>query len=407
MISSSSSALCGRCAVSAARSCYLRSGRLFDDAVVSSSISSKLFASKGARSYPAVDNNAIVRLFLPASSSRISRRYYASSKHKRPPSAAPLPPSTTESATATTSLSSDVNPPPSTRPADLDLPPPLAPSATLRDRFSRYLAVGRAYYTFYKTGLKNVYHNYRASIPIRRALGLPVYLPTSPPPVPGTSGAVLDSAVTTLNVSRADLQLVRRAAYDVRRMIPFTLILIVCGEMTPLVVLALGNAVTPLTCRVPGQVDKERLARAKAKQVALQAVQGSLGSATPIPPGSDEELAWLADTFANRDFVASASAEQVLRVCAVFGLTRSLDRPAWLVPWIYRRRLRKWIEYLALDDQLIVRGGGVQALNAEEVRTAVEERGGFGVSGPAADGWSAEREERRWLERWLRRRKYI
>lgn len=311
-----------------------------------------------------------------------------------------------------------MNPPPSTRPADLNLPPRLAPSATLRDRFSRYLAVGRAYYTFYKTGLKNVYHNYRASIPIRRSLGLPVYLPTSPPPAPstgpkGTSGAVFDAAVETLNISRADLQLVRRAAYDVRRMIPFTLLLIICGEMTPLVVLALGNAVTPFTCRVPRQVDKERMAREKRKQLALQAVQGGLGSATPISPGSEEELTWLADNFANRDFAASASAEQVLRACAVFGLAKSHDRPAWLVPWLYRPRLKKYTEYLALDDQLIVRGGGVKALNAEEVRTAVEERGGFGVAGPvsnssrSANGWSAEREERRWLERWLKRRKYI
>jgi hypothetical protein len=275
--------------------------------------------------------------------------------------------------------------------------------------------MGRAYYTFYKTGLKNVYHNYRASLPIRRSLGLPVYLPTSPPPAPstgpkGTSGAVFDTAVETLNISRADLQLVRRAAYDVRRMIPFTLILIVCGELTPLVVLALGNAVTPFTCRVPKQVDKERMEREKLKRLAFEAVQGGLGSATPIPPGSEEEMTWLADNFANAEFVATASAEQVLRACAVFGLTKSHDRPAFLVPLIYRPRLERWAEYLALDDRLIARGGGVKAMNAEEVRTAVEERGGFGVAGAVSqrsgDGWSAEREERQWLEQWLKRRKY-
>lgn len=41
-------------------------------------------------------------------------------------------------------------------------------------------------------------------------------------------------------------------------------------------------------------------------------------------------------------------------------------------------------------------------MEAAEVSIAVEERGGVGV----ADGkeyWEAEREERRWLERWLGR----
>lgn len=330
--------------------------------------------------------------------------------HTRSPSSSqpgsPIVPSI--SSTATTSLSNDVNPPPSTRPADLNLPEPVSASAGPADKLKRYVALGRAYLSFYKTGLKNVYHNYRASLPLRRSLGLPVYLPISPPPAPSTSSTnnkttPFREAVKSQNLSRANFQLVRRAAYDVRRMIPFTLILIVCGEMTPLAVLALGNAVTPFTCRVPQQIKKARLQHAARKRAALAAHQAQArGSVTGPAAGSDAERELLAREFAHPGWVEKASAQEILQACAALGLVRTHTRPAALVPWLYRPRLRRYVEYLALDDELIRQGGGVPAMEAAEVSIAVEERGGVGF----ADGkeyWEAEREERRWLERWLGR----
>jgi hypothetical protein len=283
-------------------------------------------------------------------------------------------------------------------------------SAGLADKLKRYVALGRAYLSFYKTGLKNVYHNYRASLPLRRSLGLPVYLPISPPPAPSPSTSSTDSkptpfrtAVHSQNLSRANFQLVRRAAYDVRRMIPFTFILIICGELTPLAVLALGNAVTPFTCRVPQQIKKARLQRADRKRAALAAHQAqSRGSVTGPAAGSDAERELLAREFAHAGWVEKASAQEILQACAALGLVRTHTRPPALVSWLYRPRLRRYVEYLALDDELIRQGGGVPAMEAAEVRIAVEERGGVGV----ADGkecWEAEREERRWLERWLER----
>lgn len=357
-------------------------------------------------------------------SAEVTKRYASSSrKHKRPPTAAQpatrsASPST--SSTAASPLPADaVNPPPSTLPAVLDIPPPAAPNASAAVRLKRYVAVGRAYLSFYKTGLKNVYNNYRASLPLRRSLGLPTYLPSSVPPAEPSSskttgsGTAFDTAIDTLNLTRADFQLVRRAAYDMRRLIPFAFILLICGEMTPLVVLALGNAITPYTCRVPKQISKDRLTRLERKHAALAAHQAALGSVTRIPPGSDQEMDLLAGQYADINLVekskssspgSSLSAEQILRACAVFGLARSHLLPSFLVPVLYRPRLRRWAEYLDLDDRLIVRGGGVGAMSADEVRIAVDERGGVGVAAGMGDGWGAEREERRWLERWLARR---
>ncbi|KJK67713.1 LETM1-like protein [Aspergillus parasiticus SU-1] len=269
--------------------------------------------------------------------------------------------------------------------------------------------MGRAYLSFYKTGLKNVYHNYRASLPIRRSLGLPAYLPTSPPPAPPSSnsqsnkGTAFRKAIESVKLSRSSFQLVRRAAYDVRRMIPFTLILIVCGEMTPLAVLALGNAVTPFTCRVPRQLEKDRAQRVARKRAALVAQQAATsGSVTPPAAGSDLELDILVKMYTNLEWIESASAEEILRACAVLNLVKTHTRPSVLLS-LYRARLQRYAEYLSLDDQLIRRCGGVRAMEGAEVRTAVEERGGVGVT-EGKEGWDAERDERRWLEKWLERR---
>ncbi|RAH58225.1 hypothetical protein BO85DRAFT_477831 [Aspergillus piperis CBS 112811] len=328
--------------------------------------------------------------------------------HTRPPSAAqsttttPTTPSTSTSTTILTTL----NPPPSTRPASLALPPTLSPNTSLppSSKLKRYITIGRAYLTFYKTGLKNVYHNYRAAIPLRRTLNLSPYIPSSIPPAAAaaaTQNATSTPFYKTLQTNdlhRSHFQLLRRSAHDIRRMIPFSLILIICGELTPLAVLALGNAITPLTCRIPRQLEKEREKRARAKREAL--VVGT-GSVTPPEVGSVEEMGVL-KRMVDRSWIEGAGPGEVMRACAVLGLARSYERPGWLVGVVYRGRLRRYAEYLACDDELIRRGGGVAGMEAEEVRIAVEERGGGGVGvGGVREGWEAEREERRWLERWI------
>ncbi|KAJ9304911.1 hypothetical protein DTO217A2_5564 [Paecilomyces variotii] len=348
-----------------------------------------------------------------------TRNYASPANEKRSVRASSQPvqksdPTTTSTTTTTTppSSTSEVNAPLSTLPVKLDVPAPAASDATPIDQFKRYIALGRAYYSFYKTGLKNVYHNYKASIPLRRSLGLPTYLPTSYPPATQTSSSQDDktpsffSAARGLGFTRADIQLVRRAAYDVRRMIPFTLILLICGETTPFIVLALGNAVTPATCRVPRQVEKEREAKLKRKNAAIAAHQAAVqGSMAPVAVGSKEELAILVDQYADVGFANTASAEEVLRACAVFGLAKTHTRPSALVPVVYRPRLRRWAQYLELDDRLIKQGGGVKAMSADEVRIAVEERGGVGAGGDGRNDWKAEMEERKWLEKWFERRR--
>lgn len=308
---------------------------------------------------------------------------------KQPPSN--QPPTQT---TVTTPAAHEINAPTSTLPADLNLPDPL-PTAKLK----RLIALGRAYLAFYKTGLRNVFRNYRASLPLRKTLGLPAYIPISPPR--RASSPTTTAAQPGLTMGRGQFQLVRRSARDVRRMIPFTLILIICGEFTPLVVPLVGSAITPATCRVPGQIVKERDAASKRKYEALLAHARAARRPSAVQVGSPEELALLAE-MADPGWAVGASAEAVLRACAVFGLVKRHDRVGGsaLTGLVYRPRLRRYVEYLAIDDGMIRAGGGVPALSPAEVRVALDERGAGDVAALRA-GKKAEMVEREWLKRWL------
>ncbi|PGG97820.1 hypothetical protein GX51_07132 [Blastomyces parvus] len=347
----------------------------------------------------------------------------------------PKPPSTT-STTATTvvqpvTITSPLNPPISTLPAPLSLP--AKDPSTNKAKY--YFTLGKAYLSFYKTGLKNVYHNYRAALPLRRRLGLSPVLPTSPPPTVYAVKHVNNAAMLRMyakKVSRSEFQLIRRAAYDVRRMIPFSLILLLCGEMTPFVVLALGSVVTPFTCRVPRQVEKERVKACLRKERAVRAaeVDAAVAAAANGGGGNGNGIDSVkAKAIANLDMLLNATAiphtvdmnglinhastAGVLRACAVFRLSRGHEvagssfLPGFLVAevvnQIYRPRLRKWMRYLEVDDWLIMKNGGVEGMSAEEVRIAVEERGGVDVS-VGLKGGEAETVERRWLENWVQGR---
>jgi hypothetical protein len=183
------------------------------------------------------------------------------------------------------------------------------------------------------------------------------------------------------------------------------LILIVCGEFTPLVVPIFGSAITPATCRVPSQVEKERVSATKRKMAALDVhvTASKDNSSDLLRSSSDEQLHLLARQFADPAWVASADPASILRAAAVFGLAKRHDRTAGtlLAGTIYRPRLARHVEYLAIDDEMIRAGGGIRSMNAAEIRIAAEERGGVDVSAGARDRGQAEKIERRWLEQWL------
>ena len=145
----------------------------------------------------------------------------------------------------------------STRPAKLEAPEAPSPAqfggvVPVSERAKYLYRTGRSYLSFYKTGLKNIWSNYKEYQVIKQRLG---------------GRSITDAAKYGYSdgqpISRRDYQMYLRTKHDIWKLIPFGLIFLICGEFTPLVVFALGSRVVPATCRIPKQVTHDRVGTAR------------------------------------------------------------------------------------------------------------------------------------------------
>jgi len=215
------------------------------------------------------------------------------------------------------------NPPASSRPPPLDLPTRDPETSYVKHLFH----TGKAFLTFYKTGLRQLYTNTRIIYPSSSG-------PPAPPPLPGTRAA---------HIFR------HRWEQDIRRLPLFLALLVVCGEFTPLAVVFFPNRV-PLTCRIPSQVNQ---LRRKAEERRTLAIERYHHAGDNAQPGG---------------YAAQALGITGPRMASYLGgLT--------LHEFWYGRRLWKRMNFLAKDDELLIEAGGVQALENDEVLLACEDRG--------------------------------
>jgi hypothetical protein len=203
--------------------------------------------------------------------------------------------------------------------------------------------LGKAYLSFYKTGLKAVWSNYQSSQTLIKSVpqGLSVY-----------------DAVRRNNLSRADFQLIRRAREDVKKIPLFALVFLICGEFTPLVVVFM-TGVVPKTCRIPKQVEGER--QKMEERRALSFRNGTVNAVHELPLSQKTE---------------ALLPEQVVHFGRSLGLYGKMwDRIGGAPQALLRRRVQKWKEYIEVDDAAIQRCGGVDKMSIEEVKIACEDRG--------------------------------
>lgn len=138
-----------------------------------------------------------------------------------------------------------------TRPLPLDVPEPPHDLAWPSSRslnpmnwsFKYLFALGKGYLNLFKTGLKNVWKNWKMANQIQTRIG------TKKPHEIQDCAIWIDQPRITYN----ELELIRRTKRDIRKLPPFALIFAICGEFTPLVILALGSGVLPGTCVIPKQ----------------------------------------------------------------------------------------------------------------------------------------------------------
>ncbi|KAK0113758.1 hypothetical protein ONS96_014612 [Cadophora gregata f. sp. sojae] len=265
-----------------------------------------------------------------------------------------------------TSKAHPVNGPITTLPAPLQTPT-RQPSQSLPG----YLfTLGKSYLAFYKTGIKNIYANYKASQPIQSTIDKK-----------HTSSLV--AAVKARSLNRSEFQLLTRNWHDVKRVPMFALVLIICGEFTPLVVIAM-TSIVPWTCRIPKQIQSDRAKLEERRRISFR----NLTAKVPEKQG-----------------VEALNRMQLLHISWSLGLSSS----AWdylggqlpgLPTGMLRRKVKRRVEYLEMDDKLIERAGGVKDMDVEEVRMALVERG-VDVLGKESKGLKVD------LAAWLKSREKI
>ncbi|KAI0424349.1 hypothetical protein F5Y09DRAFT_143264 [Xylaria sp. FL1042] len=323
--------------------------------------------------------NALQAQFRASSSSSAAQRKPADvpsnpstldSHPSDPPPSPPLP----------EPLSDPLNPPASTRPPPLDLPV-RDPSTKL---FTHLFRLGKAYMTFYKTGLKSILTNRKllrnlpdtpppylpsasASASARGTASKATIAATAAPP--SSTSAFAPSPNKSANPTRSTLLLRARVAHDTRRLPLFVLILLVCGEFTPLIVL-LFPRVTPYTCRIPTQA-----------AVIRRTIEARRGASRRALSHVHTNTTYNNNNNTNTNSPTSSELGPALQkvadghICRSLGLGSALwDKMGFDVPFA-RSRAADVVARIVQDDALLRNGGGVAKLVDDEVVLACEERG--------------------------------
>ena len=229
--------------------------------------------------------------------------------------------------------------------------------------------------------MRNVYYSYKAARHLQRT-----YIKQ----FPNTPLYALPSHV----LSRSGFQLLHRSRNDVKRIPIFALVLIICGEFTPLIIPFISGIV-PLTCRIPRQLESDRR---RLEERRSRSFRDLVTSPPPPPPPtstpsvlhSKETTGAVVDQDDNGDAITISNdgveilshldRQQLLHISRSLGLhsTYWADGflPSLLPPSVLlRSRIYRRQVYLETDDRLIVRDGGVDRMNLEEVKMALVDRG--------------------------------
>lgn len=167
-------------------------------------------------------------------------------------------------------------------------------------------------------------------------------------------------------LSRANFLLLHRSDQDLKRIPIFALVLLVCGEFTPLLVPFI-TGIVPSTCRIPSQVTATLQKLESRRRESFR----NLVTAPPSPPSSMS---------AAQSYIDSLSRDQLLHISRSLNLhsSRWPDRnPNLPLPptALLKRRVQRQQHFLETDDRLIERDGHVHGLIPEELRMACVDRG--------------------------------
>jgi len=237
-----------------------------------------------------------------------------------------------------------INPPASTLPPPLEVHIRAPGEGFVKFNFKR----SKTYLQFYKTGAYAVFSNFTASQPLQKEIDTKF----------GLQKDSFSKAVNAGFIDRAQFQLLMRSWHDLWKLPAFGLMFIVIGEFTAAVVLLVPD-ITPVTCRIPQQVEKIRRNLEERRKKSFRDLTEEL----PALNAKYQDL----------------NPTQLKHINASLGLSSSWwDYVGGVPGFLLNKRIRKKMEYLGHDDMLIEKEGGVSAIKHvknEEVKLALVERG--------------------------------
>ena len=309
--------------------------------------------------------------------------------------------------TSSTSTNTLVKPNDKLNPPSFTYAPELSvPARKQGQNYASYLfSCGKAYLTFYKTGISHTRQTLKHAKTLRSKMS--------------GQGKGISKDIAGLGIlSRAEWQILRRSKRDLLRLPVMGFLILALGEWLPLIVVYL-TPVIPEACRIPRQVERTlRKLEAKRKdrlnRIAMDAMRLQARDRTPRTDEDAIRLAAAAEGLLSPESksgkeggmaMASAivppSASQELSLFHLLLLSARLDchprilDKLYLTPpkWLLQKNVSKTLTYLKQDDDLIRRDGGSQALDKQELLRACAERG-IDVLG------KSEAEQRKSLAQW-------
>ncbi|KAF4922132.1 hypothetical protein CGCVW01_v005535 [Colletotrichum viniferum] len=265
-------------------------------------------------------------------------------------------------ASSTAVLNPKLNPIATSRPAPLELPE----RQPDQSKVSHLFAQAKTYINFYKGGLRAVFANRRHIQDV---------IASKKKSVPGfREPSVFSPGLVPEGFSRADWVLLWRVRHDILRVPLFGVVLLICGEFTPLIVIFV-DGVVPYTCRLPRQL------------------AASFAQAEERRHKSFEDFERAAPEGVVKGNVKGAAQKHVLRSLHLPGMM--WDKIGFIPPGMWASKGRLRMAFLEGDDRLLLRDGGVAGLEEQEVRIACTERG-IDCAG------RSDKDLRKLLDRWLR-----
>ncbi|KAL1654466.1 hypothetical protein SLS61_003069 [Didymella pomorum] len=293
---------------------------------------------------------------------------------------APIPGATTD---ALATEGDKLNPPSFTY-----APPLSVPDRKEGQNYASYLfSCGKAYLSFYKTGIGHTRQTLKFAKAIRARIA---------EQGKGISKDIAGSGI----LSRSEWQVLRRSKRDLLRLPVMGFLVLALGEWLPLVVIYL-TPVIPEQCRIPAQVSrvlkkKEAMRKERLERIATHALRLQTLDRGPRTDQDGIRLAAAAEGLLDprskvgkeggmpmARAIIPPSASQDLSLFHLLLLSARLDchprvlDKLWIRPpkWLLQRNVGMKLAYLTRDDALIRRDGGSQRLSGMELQRACVERG--------------------------------